>query len=165
MPAEPPGTVSRAVRPSEREVVVSRLLEAPRELVWRMWSELQHIHEWYGPEGFTTTTFEFDFAPGGVWRHVMHGPGGAEYPTRIVYREIDPPSRLVYDNGWEMPGVELEFRVVVTLEAIGSRTALSIHMTFPSADALRVAVERYGVLEGGKQTLDRIARALDRVSR
>jgi uncharacterized protein YndB with AHSA1/START domain len=164
MPAEPPGPLSRAERPSEREVVLSRLLDAPRELVWRMWSELQHIHEWYGPEGFTTTTFEFDFAPGGVWRHVMHGPDGAEYPTRIVYREIDPPSRLVYDNGWEMPGAELEFRVVVTLEAIGSRTALSIHMTFPSADALRVAVERYGVLEGGKQTLDRIARALDRVS-
>src|SRR5262245_21543575 len=62
------GATSQAEHPSASEVVFSRLLDAPRELVWRMWSELRHIHEWYGPDGFTTTTFEFDFVPGGVWR-------------------------------------------------------------------------------------------------
>jgi uncharacterized protein YndB with AHSA1/START domain len=163
MPDEPPAAASRVERPSEREVVLSRLLDAPQELVWRMWSELRYLQEWFGPAGFTTTTIEFDFVPGGVWRLVMHAPDGTDIPTRIVFREIDPPSRLVYDNGWELPGAPLEFHVVVTLKAIGSKTALSIHMTFPSADALRVAVERYGVLEGGKQTLDRIARALETV--
>jgi uncharacterized protein YndB with AHSA1/START domain len=147
-------------QPSPQEMAFSRLLDAPRELVWRMWSELQHIHEWYGPEGFTTTTFEFDFVPGGVWRHIMHGPDGTDYPTLITYREIAAPSRLVYDNRWELPDAPIEFRVVVTLEVAGSGTALSLHMTFPNADALRVAVERYGVVDGGKQTLDRMARTL-----
>jgi uncharacterized protein YndB with AHSA1/START domain len=96
-----------------------------------------------------------------VWQHVMHGPDGTDYPTRIVFREIDRPSRLVYDNCWELPGVPLDFRVVVTLEARGSKTALSLHMIFPSEDALRIAVERYGVRDGGTQTLDRMARTLD----
>ncbi|HET8649934.1 MAG TPA: SRPBCC domain-containing protein [Gemmatimonadales bacterium] len=161
MPLSPEPSGSRVERPSPCEMVFSRLLDAPRELVWRMWSELEHIHEWYGPEGFTTTTFEFNFVPGGVWRHIMHGPDGTDYPTRITFREIEPPSRLVYDNGWDLPDTPLEFRVVVTLEAVGSRTALSLHMTFPSTDAVRVAVERYGVLEGGTQTLDRLARAVE----
>lgn len=155
-----PTAVSRAERPSEREVVFSRLLDAPRELVWRMWSELEHVHAWYGPAGFTTTTTQFDFSPGGVWRHVLHAPDGTDYPTRIVFREIDPPSRIVYDNGWELPGAPLDFRVVVTFAAIDRMTALSLHMNFPSAEAMRVAVERYGVIDGGTQTLDRIARAL-----
>lgn len=150
----------RTERPSPREVVFSRVLDAPRELVWRMWSELQHLHEWYGPAGFTTTTLQFDFVPGGVWRHTMHGPDGTDYPTRITFREIEPPARLVYDNNWELPGAPLEFRVVVTLGVVGSRTELAIHMTFPSAEAMRVAVERYGVLEGGTQTLDRMAATL-----
>ncbi|HTA73908.1 MAG TPA: SRPBCC domain-containing protein [Gemmatimonadaceae bacterium] len=153
--------VRRHKRSDALEVKFWRLLDAPRDLVWRMWSELQHVHEWYGPDGFTTTTLEFDFAPGGVWQHVMHGPDGTDYPTRIVFREIERPSRLVYDNRWELPGVPLDFRVVVTLEARGSKTELSLHMIFPSEDALRIAVERYGVLDGGTQTLNRMARALD----
>lgn len=144
--------------PSDREVVFSRVLDARPALVWRMWSEQRHLHEWWGPEGFTTTTSEFDFVAGGIWRHVMHGPDGTDYPTHIVFREIDPPSRLVYDHAWDLPGVPLAFHVVVTLEPIGSKTALSLRMTFASPEALRVAVERYGVLEGGKQTFDRMQR-------
>ncbi|HZS59894.1 MAG TPA: SRPBCC domain-containing protein [Gemmatimonadaceae bacterium] len=142
--------------PSDREVVFSRVLDATRDVVWRMWTEPRHLHEWWGPAGFTTTTSEFNFVPGGVWRHVMHGPDGTDYPTRIIFREIDPPSRLVYDNTWDLPGAPLDFHVVLTLDAIGSATALSLHMTFPSAEALQVAVERYGVLTGGTQTLARL---------
>lgn len=156
--------VRQRQRGDDREVVFTRLVDAPREQVWRMWSEQRHLHEWWGPAGFTTTTSDFDFVPGGAWRHVMHGPDGTDYPTQIVYREIDPPSRLVYDNTWDLPGAPLEFQVVVTLEAIETKTALSLRMTFPSADALRVAVERYGVLDGGPQTFDRLVCALETAS-
>jgi uncharacterized protein YndB with AHSA1/START domain len=97
---------------------------------------------------------------GGNWRFTMHGPDGTDYPNLIVFREIEPPSRLVYDNGWGLPGAPLDFRVVVTFEVAGSKTRLSIHMTFPSDEALRIAVERYGVIPGGTQTLERIARYL-----
>ena len=148
---------SSAERLSDREVVFTRLVDAPREQVWTIWTELRHLHRWYGPAGFTTTTHEFAFVAGGVWRFVMHGPDGTDYPNRIVFREIDPPSRIVYENGWDLPGAPLDFTVVVTFDPHGEKTRFSLQMTFRDADALRTAVERYGVLHGGTQTLDRLA--------
>jgi uncharacterized protein YndB with AHSA1/START domain len=150
-------------QPSDREVIFSRLLDAPRELVWKVWTQLEHVHRWWGPSGFTTTTHQFNFAPGGEWRFIMHGPDGTDYPNRVVFHEIVPLSRLVYQNGWDLPGAPLDFTVVVTFDTDGEKTRLSIHMTFSNAESLRTAVERYGVLEGGTQTLDRLADHLSRL--
>lgn len=122
-----------------------------------MWSDLRHLHQWWGPNGFTTTTQEFDFVPGGRWRHVMHGPDGTDYPNLIVFREVIPPARLVYENSWDLPGAPVEFEVVVALVSEGKKTRLTLHMTFADSEAFRTAVERYGVLAGGTQTLDRLA--------
>jgi uncharacterized protein YndB with AHSA1/START domain len=156
---------SKAEQPSDREVVFSRLLDAPRELAWNAWTEPAHLHQWFGPAGFTTTTLEFNFVPGGVWRFIMHGPDGTDYPNRVVFREIVPPSRLVYENGWDLAGAPLDFTVVVTFSVVGKQTHLSLHMTFRDAEAFKTAAERYGVVQGGTETLDRIAdyvRSLDR---
>ena len=153
----PNASMSVREHPSDHEVVFSRLLDAPRKLVWRVWSELEHLHQWFGPFGFTTTTHEFSFTPGGVWRFIMHGPDGTDYPTRIVFRELDPPSRLVYDNHWDLPGAPIDFTAVVTMKAEGRRTRFSIHLIFRDAESYRTAVERYGVPDGGIQTVDRIA--------
>src|SRR5262245_1678910 len=141
---------------SDREVVFTRLLDAPRQVVWEAWTDPRFLHEWWGPDGFTTTTHEFAFVPGGLWRFTMHGPDGTDTPNRIMFREIEPPARLVYANGWGRPGAPLDFEVVVTLTAIGERTRLSLHMTFRDAAALRTAVDYYGVLSGGVQILDRL---------
>ena len=139
-------------------MIFTRLLDAPRELVWQMWSDVRHLNAWWGPTGFTTTTHEFTFAPGGEWRHIMHGPNGVDYPNRVVFREIDPPSKLVYENRWDLPDAPLDFEVEVTLvEEAADMTNLSIHMTFADETAFQTAVERYGVIDGGTQTLDRIA--------
>jgi uncharacterized protein YndB with AHSA1/START domain len=92
-----------------------------------------------------------------VWRFIMHGPDGTDYPNRIVFREIVAPSRLVYDNSWDLPGAPLDFNVVVTFEVVEDKTRLTLHMTFRDAEAFRIAAERYGVVQGGTQTLDRIA--------
>ena len=146
---------SSAERLSDREVVFTRSVDAPRERVWMIWSELRHLHQWWGPAGFTTTTHEFTFVPGGVWRFVMHGPDGTDTPNTIVFRELDRPSRIVYDNSWERPGLRLDFTIAVTFVAEGARTRLSIHFTFADAEALRIATEQYGVREGGVQTLAR----------
>ena len=143
-------------RPSDREVVFSRVFAASREVLWTAWSDPRHLHRWFGPTGFTTTTHEFAFVPGGVWRFVMHAPDGTDVPNRIVFRELQRPDRLVYDNGWDLPGSPVDFTVVVTFVAVDGGTRLSIHMTFPGVDAMRTAVERYGVLDGGTQTLERI---------
>src|SRR5262245_59007884 len=109
-------------RPSDREVIFTRVLDAPREVVWRAWTDLRHIHKWWGPAGFTTTTHEFSFAPGGEWRFIMHGPDGTDYPNRILFREIEAPSRLVYENSWDLPGAPVEFTVLVSFLADGTRT-------------------------------------------
>ena len=109
----PGSPISTADRPSDREVVFRRLLDAPRELVWKVWSDPEHLHHWFGPAGFTLTTLEFAFVRDGVWRFIMHGPDGTDYPNLVVFREIVPPSRLVYENGWDLPGWPLDFVVVV----------------------------------------------------
>jgi uncharacterized protein YndB with AHSA1/START domain len=149
-------------QPSDREVVFSRLITAPRELVWEAWTSPEHLHEWWGPTGFTTTTHEFAFVPSGHWRYVMHAPDGTDYPNRVVFREIDPPSRLVYENSWDHPDAPLDFTVVVTFAAESAMTRLLLHMTFRDPAAFKAAVERYGVLPGGTQTLDRLAEYAER---
>jgi uncharacterized protein YndB with AHSA1/START domain len=155
-------TGAEVARPSGREVTFSRLIAAPVDLVWEVWSELRHLHEWFGPTGFTTTTQEFAFVPGGVWRLTMHGPDGTDYPTRIVFRTIEPKTRIVYANSWDLPGAPLDFTVVVTFAAEGKGTRLSLHMTFANDAAMRTAVERYGVLKGGVETFERIAVYVER---
>ncbi|MFL5618016.1 MAG: SRPBCC domain-containing protein [Gemmatimonadaceae bacterium] len=152
--------MSAIEQPSDREVVFSRVFDAPRELLWKAWSAPTHLHRWFGPAGYTTTTHEFAFEPGGVWRFVMHGPDGTDTPNTIVFREIVPPSRLVYENSWERPGLRLAFTVAVSFVAEGAGTRLSLHFFFADAEALRIATERYGVREGGVQTLERFGEHL-----
>ena len=147
-------------RPSDREVRFSRLLDAPRELVWQAWTDPARIAAWWGPSGFRTTTQSFDLRVGGEWRHVMHGPDGTDYPNRTVFREIVPPSLLVYENGWDLPGAPLDFKSVVTFKAEGAKTRLTLHMAFYDAEAFKVAVERYGAIEGGMQHMARLAEYL-----
>jgi uncharacterized protein YndB with AHSA1/START domain len=77
---------------ADREIVVTRVFDAPRELVFDAFTDPAHISNWWGPDGFTTTTHEMDVRPGGTWRFVMHGPDGVDYDNIIVYREITSPS-------------------------------------------------------------------------
>ena len=153
---------AEVTRPSGRELVFSRLIAAPVELVWEAWSDVRHLHEWFGPIGFTATTEEFAFAAGGVWRLTMHGPDGTDYPNRIVFLTIEPKTRIVYANSWDLPDAPLDFTVVVTFAAEGDGTRLILHMTFANDAAMQTAVERYGVLSGGIETFERIAEYVER---
>lgn len=85
---------SKNERGSEREIVVSRMISAPRERVFEAWTEARHLARWFGPDGFTTSTRSFEFREGGVWDFTMHGPDGTDYPNWIQWREIVPPERI-----------------------------------------------------------------------
>src|SRR3954449_1876611 len=98
---------------ADREIVAVRVFDAPRELVWKLWTDPHHVAQWWGPNGFTNTIHEMDVRPGGVWRFIMHGPDGVDYPNRIVFIEVVEPERLVYSHGGD-EGDPVQFHVTVT---------------------------------------------------
>src|SRR5688500_13701135 len=91
--------LSKEINGGDREIVIERVLNAPRELVWGAFTDPKHLEQWWGPNGFTTKTKEFSFIPGGAWRHVMVGPDGAEYPNESIFEEIVKPERISYSHG------------------------------------------------------------------
>ena len=100
----------------DREIVLTRVFDAPRELVFRAWTEFEHLSRWFGPTGFTCATHEADVRVGGRWRFDMHGPDGAVYPNRMVFLEITRPTRLVMDHGLDQDDDPGRFRVTVTFD-------------------------------------------------
>jgi uncharacterized protein YndB with AHSA1/START domain len=140
---------------ADREIVIERTVNAPRELVWRAWTEADQIAKWWGPNGFTTTIHAMDVRVGGAWRFIMHGPDGTDYPNKIVYREIVKPERLVYDHGEDNDAHSGSFRSTVTFVAQGRKTKVTMRALFASAEA-RAATLKYGAIEGGEQTLARL---------
>ncbi len=149
---------------ANREIVLTRVLEAPRELVFRAWAESAHVGHWWGPAGFRTTTYEMDVRPGGVWRFVMHGPDGRDYKNKIVFNEVVNNERLAYTHSDEDDKPN-QFEAVVTFEeeGNGARTKLtlrSIFRTTPERDRL---VREYGAIDGGKQMLERLAHYLSKL--
>lgn len=147
--------------PSDREIVFTRVFDAPRELVWKAWTECEHVERWWGPDGFSTTTEVMDVRPGGMWVHTMHGPDGKNYPNKKVYREVVKPERLVYSHGGGREGEpQVDFATTVTFEEQGSKTKLTMRMLFASAEARGLVVQTYGAVEGGNQTLGRLAEFL-----
>lgn len=143
----------------DRELVLTRLFDAPRELVWKAWTDPQHVPQWWGPVGFTTTTHKMDVRPGGVWRFVMHGPDGRDYQNLITYGEVVEPEYLAYKHGGDKDCEPVNFHVTATFEkagAAGDRTKVTLRMHFPSNNARDFVIREYNAVEGGKQTLERL---------
>ena len=141
-----------------RSIVGTRVFEAPRELVFSAFSDPQHLAQWWGPDGFTTTTSAFEFKPGGVWRFVMHGPDGRDYQNRVIYEEIVPPEKLVYRHTGEEDVEPVQFRQTLTFEDIGNgQTRMIWHGTFPSAEERARVIKEYGADKGLDQTMARLA--------
>lgn len=141
---------------ADREIVITRLLNAPRDLVFTAWIDPNHVAQWWGPNGFTTTTHEMDVRPGGTWRFIMHGPNGVDYPNRIDYEEVVRPERLVYTHGTGAENDPGQFHVTVTFAEQEGGTALTMRSLFASAAARNKVVTEFKAIEGGNQTLDRL---------
>jgi uncharacterized protein YndB with AHSA1/START domain len=137
-------------------IVGSRVIDAPRDLVWSVWTDPKHLGQWWGPDGFRTTTSTFDFKPGGVWRFVMHGPDGRDYENRITFDEIVKPELLRYHHGGGDDVEPVQFRTTVTFDDLGDKTRVTLHGVFPSAEERARVIKEYGADKGLTQTLARL---------
>jgi uncharacterized protein YndB with AHSA1/START domain len=140
---------------ADREISTTRLLDAPRSLVFEMWTDPNHIAQWWGPNGFTTTIHEMDVRPGGVWRFIMHGPDGTDYQNHIVYNEIIEPERITYTH---TSGPH--FDAIITFAEEAGKTRLSMRMIFETVELRDRVVEKYGAIEGQQQTINRLVEHL-----
>jgi uncharacterized protein YndB with AHSA1/START domain len=138
-------------------IVGTREYDAPRDLVFAMFCDPKHLAQWWGPNGFRTTTLSFDMRAGGVWRFVMHGPDGRDYQNRVTYEEVVPPERLVYRHGGGEDVEPVQFRQTITFEDLGGRTRIVWRGDFPSAAERDRVIKEYGADSGLVQTLARLA--------
>jgi uncharacterized protein YndB with AHSA1/START domain len=155
MSATERGAPAQSAR-ADREIVISRIIDAPRELVFEAFTEVRHLSRWWGPEGFTTTTRTFEFRVGGEWTFVMHGPDGTDYGEWITWTEITAPERIVMLHG-ESRGDPNAFESSLTFEPYGAATRLEMRTVFPTKELRDAAVEKYHAIEGGQQTLSHLA--------
>ncbi|MGM7665881.1 SRPBCC family protein [Microbacterium sp. A93] len=141
---------------ADREIVISRVIDARRELVFAAFTEVRHLSQWWGPEGFTTTTRAFEFRVGGAWEFVMHGPDGTDYSDWITWTEIIPPARITMLHG-EYRDDPNAFESVLTFAPDGETTRIEMLTVFPTKELRDEAIEKFGAIEGGQQTLASLA--------
>jgi uncharacterized protein YndB with AHSA1/START domain len=146
-----------------RSIIGTRVFDAPRELVWSVWTDPKHLAQWWGPNGFSTTTSAFDMRPGGVWRFVMHGPDGRDYENRITFDEIVKPERIVYHHGGGDDVEPVQFTTTVTFEDLGGKTRLTMRGVFPSAAERERVIKEYGADKGLVQTMARLGEYLSKI--
>ncbi len=158
---------SPTMTPAERELVMERIFDAPRELVWRAWTDPKHVARWWGPHGFTNPVCELDVRPGGAILIHMRGPDGAVYPAKGVYREVVPPERLVFTNSAfedEAGNPQLEVLNTVTFAEHDGKTRLTLRaVVVKSSPVVEEALA--GMEEGWVQGLDRLAESLGHILR
>jgi uncharacterized protein YndB with AHSA1/START domain len=113
---------------AQRELLITRIFDAPRQLVFKAWTEPEHLARWWGPAGFSIISFNGEVRSGGAWRRTMRSPEGSVFPKHGVYRDIAPPERLVFtyvsDDAEGNPGPET--LVTVTFADLGGRTRLTL---------------------------------------
>src|SRR3954468_17079856 len=149
---------------ADREIVISRVISAPRELVFEAFTELRHLSRWWGPDGFTTTTRAFEFRTGAAWDFVMRAPDGTDYQEWIAWTEIAPPERIAMLHG-ESRDDPNAFESVLTFAPEGAGTRIEMRTVFATRELRDEAVEKYHAIEGGRQTLSNLAAYVTEIAR
>ncbi|WP_434385704.1 SRPBCC family protein [Melittangium boletus] len=145
------------VSTTDREILLTRVYDAPRERVFELWTKPEHVDRWWGPRGYSTQTESMDVRPGGTWKYLMTHAQHGTFDNLISYREVVRPERLVYSHGTFTE--HEQFHVTVTFEAQGDKTRLTMHLVFPNPEVL-VQARKYGADQGGHETLARLAELL-----
>jgi uncharacterized protein YndB with AHSA1/START domain len=144
-------TVTPASSTTDREFVHFRLIDAPRERLFRALAEPSYLARWWGPNGFTSSFEVFEFRPGGTWRFVLHGPDGTDYPNENVFKEIVAPERVVVEHISDTH----HFLLTITFTAQGNQTLVGWHQLFDTAEH-RQEIAHF-VQDANEQNLDRLA--------
>ena len=136
---------------ADRELRLTRLLNAPVELVWNVFTDPDHIKHWWGPNGFTNTITKMDVVPEGEWDLVMHGPDGTDYKNKSVFKEVMKHKKIVYVH-ISVP----KFLTTIEFEERGKQTQISWHMLFESREQFIQVAKTFKADEGLTQTIDRL---------
>lgn len=147
------GSSGNSFRQEGNQLIYTRMLNAPRDLVWEVWTKPEHIKEWWGPDGFTVTNKSMEVNTGKNWDFVMHGYG-KDYDNKIQYLEVVKPSRLTYKHG-DGKGT-LSFTVYVTFEEAEGKTLLTMRSVFESEAVIAELNRKVNAIESGNQTLNKL---------
>ncbi|HXI99009.1 MAG TPA: SRPBCC domain-containing protein, partial [Gemmatimonadaceae bacterium] len=148
MPASNTANKHRAA-PAEQTLVIKRTFDAPRDLLWKVWSDPVQAKNWWGPNGFTAPVVELDVRPGGKWRAMMRSPDGKELWQHGVYREIVPPEKISFTFVWD-ENPQDETLITITFAARGNKT----EMVFRQG-AFKSIEDREGHEGGWNESFDR----------
>ena len=142
-----------------KELTITRVLNAPIDLVWKVWTDPDHIKNWWGPNGFTNTIFEMDVKPGGNWEFIMHGPDGKDYKNKSIFKEIIKHKRIVYEH---LTGPK--FRTTIEFTPQGKKTLLEWQMVFDTPEERDKTVKTFKADVGLKQNIFKLEGYLKNVS-
>jgi uncharacterized protein YndB with AHSA1/START domain len=154
------GDATTTVVAEGTELVMERVFDAPRELVWAAFTEPEHVQRWWGPKGTTTTVVEMDVRPGGKWRYINHGPDGQDAPFKGEYLEVVPYERVVQTFVFDVEPFNAQSAVeTLTLEDLGGRTKVHTRSRYPSRETLDGALSA-GMTQGAVESYDRLAHVI-----
>lgn len=134
----------------KREMRITRLLNAPVELVWEVWTKPEHLVNWWGPNGFTTTIQQMNVKEGEEWRLTMHGPDGTNYPNRSIFKEVVPFEKIVFEH------FNPHFITTVVFTSKDGQTEIDWRMLFDTEELLETVVKAHKADEGLKQNVEKL---------
>jgi uncharacterized protein YndB with AHSA1/START domain len=134
----------------DRELMLTRMLNAPIDMVWEAWTKPEHIAKWWGPNGFTNTIDIMDLKPGGEWNLVMHGPDGTDYKNKSIFKEIILYKKIVFEH--QSPN----FTATITFEEKGEQTYLTWQMLFETAEQFNQVVKTFKADQGQKENIEKL---------
>lgn len=143
--------------PLDREVVISRVINAEREKVFRAWSDPAQIVQWFGPSGMDVETHEIDIREGGIWRFDMATPDGTRFANHMEFQRIDAPRLIEVKHGADANDPDSFWMLITFDEQSNGKTVITLRQMHPSAER-RNTVIGFGAVEYGGQTLDKLAK-------
>jgi uncharacterized protein YndB with AHSA1/START domain len=140
-----------------REIRIIRTFKAPIDLMWEVWTTPEHIVNWWGPNGFTSTIHKMDVQEGGEWKLTLHGPDGTNYPNRSIFKEIIPFKKIVFEH------FNPHFITTVLFESKGKETEVDWSLLFDTAEMREIVVKAHKADEGQKQNAVRLEKYLSKL--